>query len=137
MFVDYMEVLEEQKVLLQTQNFLTGISFPFLAIRNSGQIIAAKIIPTKRTDKHNVCFACVKSNMKPNGVFLGFDEEELKYKYNLEVVYCYIFVREIKIKERSDGTSKLSFNPNDLDYSTFFDCANALFINDLSALENL
>lgn len=137
MFVDYMEVLEEQKVLLQTQNFRTGISFPFLAIRNSGQIIAAKIIPTKRTDKHNVCFACVKSNMKPNGVFLGFDEEELKYKYNLEVVYCDIFVQEIKIEERSDGTSKLSFNPSDVNYSIFFNWANALFINDLSALENL
>lgn len=137
MFVDYMEVLEEQKVSLQTQNFHTGIQFPFLAMRKSGRIIAAKIIPTKRTDKHNVCFACIKSNMKPNGVFLGFDEEELKYCYNLEVVYCYIFVSEIKIEERSDGTSKLSFNPDDLDYSTFFNGVNALFINDLRALENL
>lgn len=137
MFTSYMKILEEQKELLKTKNFSAGIPFPFLVMRNSGQIIAAKIIPTKRTDKHNVCFACVKSNMKPNGVFLGFDEEELKYKYNLEVVYYDIFVHEIKIEERSDGTSKLSFNPNDLDYSTFFNGANALFINDLRALENL
>lgn len=137
MFTNYMKILEEQKELLKTKSFSTGIPFPFLVMRNSGQIIAAKIIPTKRTDKHNVCFACVKPNMKPNGVFLGFDEEELKYKYNLEVVYYDIFVSEIKIEERSDGTSKLSFNPDDSDYSTFFNGVNARLVNDLSALENL
>ena len=137
MFTDYIDTLIEQRTNMEEENYNGGIFFPFLVKKGSSQIIAARVIPTRRKDKENICFACVKPNMQPNGIFLGFDEEELGCIYNLEIVYMRISVSSINIWHGENGESRICFAPSHSDFNAFFQKVNALFINDLRVLENM
>lgn len=137
MFDEYRDILEEQRDALIKENEELGIRYPFLVKMRQGAIVAAKLIPTRRDDRYNVCFACVKPNIQPNGIFLAYNDEEVRQKYGLEIKLARIYVATIRIESSKDGFPKLVFAPSAQDYQHFFDRVGAFFVNDLRVLENM
>lgn len=136
----YMDFFEKQKESLEEENSLGGINFPVLFTKKNA-VVAARLIPTRRDDKHNICFACAQNNdsLKPNGVFLPFNEVELMEKYGLFVVFIPIKVSKISIVKDSNGNERIYFAPTAGDYRLFFDKMKALYvasIRDLAELKN-
>jgi hypothetical protein len=135
MFREYTELLEAQLEVVNSENMKHGVLFPFL-VKNT-RVIAAKLISTRRNDKFNVCFACVKNleDPLPNGIFISCDENEVEEKYGLSIKYLPMKVSKVEIVVNSEGLNKIALFPVNKDFSAFFRSCGAYIINDLRAFE--
>lgn len=136
--LDYEAFLAERFERLNEENQDAGLPMPFLFHKQTGKMIAATLLRTRRDDALNVCWAVLqKDKDKPNGIFFSADERVLEQEGIVEVRYMRMRVAALSIRFNEEGLPYIYLQPSRTEYRQAFIEGQAIYVRDLMELRRL